>query len=426
MTSITQIEPVPDTELPAAADATPSPASSGGLRRPRWWVALSALGVCVIGLVLALRAPQADSGSRFETVSVDRGSVVARVTATGTLSALVTVQVGSQVSGRILALYADFNSQVKKGQVIARIDPESFKAAYAQVRANVSVAQANLQKAQAQAQDAARQADRSRALAADQLLALSERDTAVSNSVAAKAQVRSEEGALAQAEAALAQAKINLEYTDIVSPIDGSVISRNVDVGQTVAASLQAPTLFTIAEDLSRMQVDTNVAEADVGKLTPGMAASFGVDAYPGERFVGRVRQIRNAPQTLQNVVTYDAVIDVDNPDGKLKPGMTANVSLVHAQRDDVIVIPNLALRFRPPAGAPLARAPAPAAETRPVWVLNGGEPRAVQIRTGVTDGSMTELVSGDIKVGDRLVVGMPAETPTARGAGANGMPRLF
>jgi HlyD family secretion protein len=207
-----------------------------------------------------------------------------------------------------------------------------------------------------------------------------------------------------QARAALHQAQINLAYTTIISPINGVVISRSVDVGQTVAASLQAPTLFTIAEDLQKMQVDTSVAEADVGKLSAGMQATFTVDAYPTERFSGKVRQIRNAPQTVQNVVTYDAVIDVDNQNMKLKPGMTATVSFVYAEKEDVLKVANAALRFRPPAsaipdgGVPSRRQMAP--DRRVVWLLRDGQAQPVPIRIGVTDGTVTEVVEGAVSDG--------------------------
>src|SRR5512137_1056438 len=288
---------------------------------------------------------------QFETAKVEKGRVVAKVTASGLLSAIVTVQVGSQVSGRIAALFADWNSPVKKGQLIAKIDPALFQASVDQARANLAAAQGNLIKARVQAVDARRQAVRQQELAARKLNAQADLDTAVANADAADAQVAAAEGAVAQTRAALQSAEVNLAYTNIVSPTSGTVISRNVDVGQTVAASLQAPTIFVIAEDLEKMQVDTSVAEADVGRLKAGMPASFTVDAYPGETFRGTVRQIRNAPQTVQNVVTYDAVIDVDNPDLKLKPGMTANVTFVYAEKDDVLRVPNAALRFKPPPG---------------------------------------------------------------------------
>jgi len=378
--------------------------------------------------------------ARYETVKADRGRIIARVTATGTLSALVTVQVGSQVSGRIQQLHADFNSPVKKDQVIAKIDPALFQAAVEQARANYVAAQGNLAKAKVQAVDADRQYTRQKALFERKLVAQADLDTSQANADAARAAVAASEGAVEQNRAALHQAQVNLDYTTIKSPINGVVISRNVDVGQTVAASLQAPTLFTIAEDLKKMQVDTNVAEADVGKLAPQMVASFTVDAYPNEKFRGLIRQIRNAPQTVQNVVTYDAVIDVENPDLKLKPGMTANVTFIYAEKDDVLRVPNAALRFRPPPellaalappGASGAKRPAdgrsasgaqPAARTgatqrapsgalrdgeverKTVWVLRASEPKPLKVKTGVSDGTQTEIVEGELAAGDALI----------------------
>src|SRR5512137_1240210 len=309
--------------------------------------------VLVVAAVAAwfLKSGDGKQKLQFETAKVEKGKIVAKVTASGTLNAVVTVQVGSQVSGRIAALHADFNSPVKKGQLLAKIDPALFQASVDQARANLAAAQGNLAKAKFQATDARRQATRQKELAARKLNAQADLDTALANADAAEAQVAASEGQVAQTRAALQSAEVNLAYTNIYSPTNGTVISRNVDVGQTVAASLQAPVIFQIAEDLAKMQVDTSVAEADVGRLKDGMTATFTVDAYPGEVFRGKVRQIRNAPQTVQNVVTYDAVIDVDNPDLKLKPGMTANVTFVYAEKDDVLRVANAALRFRPPPG---------------------------------------------------------------------------
>lgn len=358
---------------------------------------------------------------QMDTAGVDRGRIVAKVTATGTLSAIVTVQVGSQVSGRIAALHADFNTPVKKGQLIAKIDPQLFQAAVEQARANLVAAQGNLVKSKAQALDADRQYQRAKVLAERKLIAQADLDTAQSNAQAAAAQVDASAGAVEQARAALHEAVVNLAYTNIISPTSGVVISRNVDVGQTVAASLQAPTLFVIAEDLAKMQVDTSVAEADVGRLRAGMDASFTVDAYPSDVFHGTVRQIRNAPQTVQNVVTYDAVIDVGNPDLKLKPGMTANVTFVYAQKDDVLRVPNAALRFRPPPDLPAFSAARPGPngagrgpkqapkqvdtpDLRTVWAVRDGQPVPVRIRTGISDGAFTEVVEGGLQPGDRLV----------------------
>jgi HlyD family secretion protein len=420
-------------------------------------------------VLLAAGCGQKTQELKFETAQVDRGRIVARVTATGTLSALVTVQVGSQVSGRVAQLFADYNSTVTKGQVIAKIDPQLFDAALEQAKANAVASQGELTKATVQAEDAQRQYERTKALAEQKLVAQAELETALANANAARAGVSVSQGHLEQAKAALSQAKVNLELTSIVSPINGTVISRSVDVGQTVAASLQAPTLFVIAEDLAKMQVDTSVAEADVGKLQPGMSATFLVDAFPTERFTGTVRQIRNSPQTVQNVVTYDAVIDVDNPELKLRPGMTANVTFVSAEHDDVVRVPNAAVRFRPPqelyaklrgdkgggdkgssgrwrrdggsggpsgawtrregaapggekggpaampavasTGGPMASGPGgpgqrtpDSADRRTIWAMRSGEPSPVSIRIGLTDGSFTEVMEGDLHEGDTVI----------------------
>jgi HlyD family secretion protein len=398
------------------------------------------LAVVAVAAALAIWRWQAGDSKpklQFETSKVEQGKIIAKVTASGTLSAIVTVQVGSQVSGRIAALYADFNSPVKKGQLIAKIDPPLFQASVDQARANLAAAQGNLAKAKVQAVDARRQYQRQKELAARQLNAQADLDTAQATADGADAQVTASEGTVAQTRAALQSAEVNLAYTNILSPTSGTVISRNVDVGQTVAASLQAPTIFVIAEDLAKMQVDTSVSEADVGRLKSGMSASFTVDAYPGEVFRGQVRQIRNAPQTVQNVVTYDAVIDVDNSELKLKPGMTANVTFVYAEKDDVLKVPNSALRFRPPpsllgdakgggtGGRPggtgstgatgggtgggqrpgiAAGRPGEASDRRTVWTLNDDKPESKKIKTGISDGSFTEIKEGDVKAGDLVI----------------------
>jgi HlyD family secretion protein len=351
-----------------------------------------------------------------------------------------------------------------------------FRAAVEQARANHAAAAGNRDKARVQLADADRQAARLRALWERRVIARADVDTAETNVGVGKAQVVAAEGAVQQTHAALHQAEINLAYTRIVSPIDGVVISRNVDVGQTVAASFQSPTLFVIAEDLRKMQVDTSVAEADVGKLRAGMTAQFTVDAYPSEVFRGRIREVRNAPQTIQNVVTYDAVIDVENQlmagstEFKLRPGMTANVTFIYAEKDDALRIPNAALRFHmpgaaagpggrgqrgpggqgtaggggtPPAPPPPAasNAPAPAAggaapggaapgptaggrarrpdstgepsDRRTVWVLRANQPVSVPIKTGITDGTLTEVVSGDLHEGDDIITEAPNEPAT-------------
>ena len=400
-------------------------------------VALLAGFVVVLGIVGGIAAlgnvhSKKDSAFHLEKAQVDRGRIVGKVTATGTLAALVTVQVGSQVSGRIQALHADFGARVTKGQVIARLDDALFGAAAEQARANRAAAAGKLAQAKVRAENAERRHQRAIELYSKKLIAASDLDDQAAEAHGLRAAVESAEGDCAQAQAAYHQARVNLGYTTIVSPISGVVVSRNVDVGQTVAASLQAPTLFTIAEDLRKMQVHAAVSEADVGRLSPGLPAIFTVDAYPQEKFHGVIRQIRDAPQTVQNVVTYDAVIEVDNDSLRLKPGMTANVTFVYAERPSVLRVPSAALRFRPPPqllasvaspnGTPEAHgkhgkhagkdqagnagveqadsAKAP----RSVWAFRGGTPVEVPVEVGVADGSRVELTSGDLQEGDVLI----------------------
>lgn len=377
-----------------------------------------------IGLWVLAGCSGKQSKSDYVTSPVTRGDIVARVTASGTLSALVTVQVGTQVSGRILELHADFNSRVKKGEVLAKLDPQLILATIEQSSANERVASANVDKARATALQAERDLNRTKELAKKEFVSQADLDTAQSAYDVAVAGISAASASLAQARAALKQAKLNLDYTTIESPIDGTVISRAVDVGQTVQASMQAPVLFTIAQDLTRMQVDTSVAEADVGKLKEGNEAAFTVDAFPNKRFVGKVRQIRYAATVVSNVVTYDAVIDVDNPELLLRPGMTANVTFVTAEADDVLKIPNAALRFRlEPAGKMDGVGPPPQG-TRMVTVLRDNKPVRVAVTTGITDGTTTEVVSG-LDVNDVVITDKAggAGGQSNRGAGAGGPP---
>ena len=405
-----------------------------------------------IGLVVAFSLYRctkgADAAPEYQTAVAEVDTVVSRVSTSGSLQAVVTVEVGSQVSGRIQELYADFNSPVKKGQRIAKIDPSLFQASVVQGEANVTAARANVTRLKVAAEDAERQARRATEVFALRLISETERDTAVSNARSALASVDQGEGQLAQARASLDQARTNLRYTDIVSPTDGVVISRAVNVGQTVAASLSAPVIFTIAQDLEKMEVHTNVAESDIGRLKPGMRVSFTVDAYPGEPFRGAIRDIRNAPQVVQNVVTYDAVIDVDNPDLKLKPGMTATVSVVTDRSRDVLTVPNSALRFRPespdapgagagPGGGQRANAggaggqrrerreagdgegeAAPVVIKRTVYVLANEKLEPREITTGITDGRVTEVTGGTLKQGETVITGIVGQNPNQRGQG--------
>lgn len=383
------------------------------------WVAILAGAATATAVAIRYRGARHSDPVHFETAKVDRGRIGAKVTATGALSALVTVNVGAQVSGRVEKLFVDFGTKVKKGQTVATLDPSFFRASVTQARANYLATKADVDKTLAQELQAKRQHARTLALSQEGLVSRADLEAAEADLSAASASRSSAEAGVVQARAALEQAQLNLQYTTIVSPIEGVVISRNVDVGQTVAAALQAPTLFLVAQDLTRMQVDTNVAEADVGKIRPQMDVTFTVDAYPDRSFRGVVRQVRDNAQTIQNVVTYDAVIDVDNGERFLKPGMTASVTFVYATRDDAVRLPNAALRFKPDA-ATLAGMTSRTGQTtasgtpknadlskdeRVVWILRAGVAAPRNVRVGVSDGSSTEVITGDLNEGDEAVV---------------------
>ena len=393
-----------------------------------------AIGALLVVVLVWRLSSSGDAAPKFVTEAVGRGEVVARVSASGTLSALVTVDVGSQVSGRIQALFVDFNSIVKKGDHVAKIDPAIYEAAAAQARANVIAARGNLQRLQVQAEEAKRLARRSEQLFEQRIVAENDRDTTRANARAAEAAAVQAEGQLQQANAALRQAETNLRYTDIIAPTDGIVISRAVNVGQTVAATMQAPIIFTIAQDLRAMQVHTSVAESDIGRLKVGMEATFTVDAYPSERFRGRINMIRNAAQVVQNVVTYDAVIEVANPELKLKPGMTATVSVIADRRADVLRVPNAALRFRPDFGAASGAATSAAATsaaadepgTRSVYVLVKGKPEHRSVRIGLADTRYTEIIGGELKVGEPVIMGAETAGSATRSGGRGGPPRML
>lgn len=473
--------------------------------------------IVVIGVIAGSWYYYARRGAeteQFMTGKVERGDLRNTVSATGTLQAVTTVQVGSQVSGRISALFADFNTQVKQGQIVAQLDPSIFEAQVASARANleqaqasladararvlamkatiqnlqagVSSANANLLALKAQMDDAqsllkrqeslaesgvvperdlesARTAFKSaearykQALAQVEQARVSEQSSATAGAAQAEAQVKQAEAQVKQNSASLKLAEVNLSHTTIRSPIDGVVVSRNVDVGQTVAASLSAPTLFTIANDLTQMQVIANIDQADIGAINRENRVTFTVDAYLGRQFSGTIKEVRLNPQNVQNVVTYNVVINVQNPDLKLMPGMTTNLTFAVAERKGVLKVPNAALRFTPKdmtpekirellrqrAGVPSAegtpgeatarqregregrqRANANAGEgaaegqSRIVWLLGaGGNPEPRRIKLGITDGSATEVLSGDLREGDPIIVGQKV---TDNGSGAS------
>ncbi len=398
-----------------------------------------AAAIVVIGAYSWWRSASGDGIEGYVTAKVDRGTIEQTVNATGTVNPVKTVQVGTYVSGPILAIDVDFNSPVKKNQRVAKIDPATYSVKVRQNEASLANARARVEKDRADLEFKRIQLERNRTLLARNLIAQNDLDTAKSNYDQAVAQLALDEAAAKQAEGDLEEAQVNLAYTDILSPVDGVVVSRNVDVGQTVAASFQTPTLFLIAEDLTKMQVDTNVSESDVGRVREGQPASFTVDAYPGKQFHATVSQVRNAPVTVQNVVTYDVVLAVDNPDLELKPGMTANVTVTTARRDGVLRVPSRALRFHPENVPPSTAAASPPPSGTPgaghggrrgsrdttVYVLgDDGTPKPVEVRVGVRDNQNAELVSGDLAEGTEVIVGVkraPTSAPTGAPPGFPG-----
>ncbi len=454
-------------------------------RKAKWWLAVSLVVLIAIGGVFYFRG---SAQPAYLTTTIDRGDIEAAITATGTVNAVKTVQVGSQVSGNILALYADFNTKVKQGQLVARIDPAIFQARVDQTRAaqdsvkaavvsaraaikkaesdiagaeaNVASQQANLVRAQSAVTDAKLKNERRIEMVKQGLIAQEEADTyqatydqaiasldaaqsaitAAQSSVASaqaqkdvtQTQLDSAQAQVKQATATLEQAQLDLAHTQILAPVDGTVVSRNMDVGQTVAASFQAPTIFQIAQDLTQMQVDTNVDESDVGPIRVGQKATFTVDAYPGVNFPGEVTQIRQAPINVQNVVTYDVVVSLSNADLKLFPGMTANVRIINGASPNALRLPVAALRFHPTAATPdtggakgqaksgqskSGRRAAPGAQAQQtVYVLDHGQLKPVPARLGLTDGNYTEVLSG-LNEGQQVVTGTATTNKAAPAA---------
>lgn len=445
-------------------------------RLRKWWVwVLVVLLVILAGAGYRMWARNG-AAPQYKTAKVEQGTITASVSASGTLNPVVSVQVGSQVSGQLKEIYVDFNSEVKQGQLIARIDPETFEYRVRQAQADLDAARAQVltQQAQVAAQqaqaaqvdvnlaEAKRDLDQKQQLTDKGFISAAERDKAravyhaqVEQANAARAQIRvaqasagNAQAAVKQREAVLAQSRIELERTAIKAPVDGVVIKRSVERGQTVAASLQAPELFIIAENLSDMRVDTAIDESEIGRIRNGQKASFTVDAFPGRTFEGRVNQIRKSAQNVSNVVTYMVEVNAANPRKELLPGMTANVRVVTDTRSDVLKVPNAALRFRPVEASSQGKAAAsndgqarqPGAQGRGqgkqrgtsmagrVYILDENEqPKEVSIRVGLTDGTMTEVMSADLKAGMAVITGVAqTQAQAASKAPAVPGPRMF
>jgi len=375
--------------------------------KTRLVLVLLAISAVTVSVAAYYRSGNSADAPRFLTASVTRGDIVENVEATGTLEAVTTVQVGTQVSGTIKTLLADYNSRVRKGEVVAELEPSLFQTQVDQARATVTRLEADVDRARVDVDDAQVKLRRANELWDKQLIARTDLETAQATARQSEAALKAAQAQVVQARASLSQAQVNIGHTIIRAPIDGVVISRNVDVGQTVAASMAAPTLFVIANDLSQMRVSARIDESDIGRVRSGQAVTFKVDAYPNETFAGKVSQVRLQPVTEQNVVSYVTIIDVPNPGLKLKPGMTANVTIEIERAEDVLRVPNAALRFRASRDGGSR-----------VWTLGpDSQPRPVTVRTGLSDGTTTAIVDGELTVDDQVITGVPLEAAASRAA---------
>jgi len=428
---------VADGVAPSSTDGGPrvpaAPPSRRRLRGRRWWrwAALGGLAAVAAGAAYhwTTRGPVAP---QFVTAPVNRGSVAVALTATGTVNPVTVVEVGTYVSGPIVRWYCDYNTTVKVGQLCAQIDPRPFQMVADQATANLAVAKAQLLKDQASLAYAKTTYERDVGLLARGIVSQATLDSEKSAYEQAAAQIAYDQSSIQEREAELRAAQVNLGYSRIISPVNGIVVSRNIEVGQTVAASFQTPILFLIATDLTKMQVDTNVSESDIGGVKVGDRATFTVQAFPGRQFEGAVRQVRQAPVTVQNVVTYDVVVAVSNTDNALKPGMTATTRIIKAEHDDVLMVPEQALRFLPEGarvsrgagGRRAAKTTGGADHPGRVWMLRDGKPAAVPVRVGLDDGTSAEVVSGEVREGDRVIVAEPSAESS--GSARQQAPRFF
>jgi HlyD family secretion protein len=410
------------------ADAT-SPAAAVG-RVPRLRIVLAIVAVAATGVgVGAYYVSRGPALPQVTTAAVSRGAVTKIVATTGTVQPVTSVSVGTQVSGTVAWLGADFNSIVQKGQIIARLDPSLFDAQVAQARSGVAKAKADLDRSRVDLADTQMKYDRAKELSDRQLIARSDLDAASMAVNSAAASLKGAEAQVAQAQASLNQVQVTLDHTVIAAPISGTVTQRSVDVGQTVAASMSSPTIFVIAADLTKMQVNASIDESDIGQIRPGQQVMFNVDAYPDTQFAGIVSQVRLQTTVVSNVTTYPTIIDVPNPDSKLRPGMTANVRVIVASRSDVLRIPNGALRVRPTAevlaalGQPAVPVGASAKRSSTdgqVWTFAGGALSPVSVLLGISDGTVTELLGSGLTAGSQVVTAITsAQTSAAATKGA-------
>jgi HlyD family secretion protein len=374
----------------------------------KWLIAGAIMLFLLAPAGIAYWATSSGTAVRYATSPVTSGTVARTVTATGTVNPVLTIIVGTYVSGVIQELYCDYNTQVKKGQICAKIDPRPYQMIVDEDKASLAVAKAQLEKDNANLAYVRLNYERNLRLAESNAVSKDVADNAKNIYDQARAQIEFDQATIAQHQAQLDAAQINLDYTNITSPVDGTVVSRDVTMGQTVAASFQTPTLFLIATDLATMEVDTNVSESDIGGIREGNTTTFTVDAFPRRTFEGSVSQVRQSPQNVQNVVTYDVVVSAANSDLALKPGMTAATRIVTESRENVTRVPNQALRYRP-SNSSTTPVPKPAEGQARIWVLRQDRPVAISVVTGLDDDSFTEIVGGDIKPGDQVITGEQA-----------------
>ena len=361
------------------------------------YIAAGFVGIFVLFVVIS---SMMKNKVEYETAPIERRTITQVVEASGTINPVNTVSVGSTVSGLISAIYVDFNSVVKKGQLLAEIDPRTFQATVDQNLASVNSAQADLANKQAAYEMSTKTLKRYKNLYARSFVPKSELDQAEADYKADLAQVNAARAKITQARAQYNQSLVNLNYTKITAPVDGMIISREIDLGQPVAASFQAPELFTIAQDLEKMQIEVNVSEADIGEVKEGQDVTYTLDGYPNSEFYGKVTQVRISPTTVSNVVTYSVIVTVDNSDLKLKPGMTANVSIITAKNENVLCVPNIALKFTPKTDGTKYK-------TQGLWIKDGLKLTRIDIKTGASDDSYTEVISDNIKEGEKVLVGI-------------------
>ena len=358
---------------------------------------------------------------KYETRKIRRCTITEVVEASGTINPVNTVSVGSTVSGLIKEIYVDFNSQVKKGQILAQIDPANFEASVQQNQAQINNAQANVAKLQAIAEYDKKMYERYKNLYAKNFVAKSELDQMKSNYYSDLAQIEAARAQIRQYQATLKTAQTNLGYTRIIAPVDGTIISREIDLGQPVAASFQAPQLFTIAQDLTKMQIEVNVSEADIGKVQEGQDVVYTLDGYPDINFKGKVTQVRISPTTVSNVITYSVIVDVENEDLKLKPGMTANVSIIVNNAENVLCAPNSALKFTPDTEGKGEKY-----KNQGIWILEEKRPKRIDIQTGASNDTKTEIKGKEIAENTLVIVGIDDGKPKSKGKNKRRPMRMF